>query len=79
MIRFMYIPNMEKFAEALEKCYGNVLLHLSDNTTCDLKSNSAAMQILKMLPPGYTNLCLTFTDSRDSSAFMQYMVTAAHG
>lgn len=79
MIRFKYIPNMKKFAEALENCHGTVLLHFSDNTTCDLKSNPAAMQMLKMMHSGYVNLCLSFSDSRDSSAFLQYMVAAAHG
>lgn len=50
MYRFTYIPTMEKFTEAIEKCHGSVLLHLPDNTTCDLKSDSVATQMLKLLP-----------------------------
>lgn len=79
MIRFMYIPNMKKFTTALEKCHGDVFLHLPDNTTCNLKSNPAAIKVLQMLPSGCANVCLSFADSRDSSAFMQYLVNAAHG
>lgn len=78
MIRFMYVPNMKKFAQALEECHGSVLLHLSDDTTCNLKSNTAAMQMLKIMPSGYTNLCVSFSDSHDSTAFMRYMINAAH-
>lgn len=79
MMKFRYIPNMEKFAEALKSCHGKVLLHLPDNTTCDLKSDSAAFQMLKMLPSGYHDLRLSFSDPRDTSAFMQYMLLSAHG
>lgn len=79
MMRFTYIPNMEKFVEALKKCHGSVLLHLSDDTTYDLKSDSAAFEMLKMLPSGYHDLRLSFSDSRDFSAFMQYMMLSAHG
>lgn len=78
MIQLMYIKNMEKFAEALEKCQGNVLLHLPDNTTCDLKSNPAAAQMLQLLPSGYNDLRLSLSDSRDSSVFMRYMMAAAN-
>lgn len=78
MIRLMYIQNMEKFTEALGKCQGNVLLHLPDNTTCDLKSNPAAAQVLKLLPTGYNDLRLSFSDSHDSSVFMRYMMVAAN-
>lgn len=79
MYRFTYIPNMEKFTEAIEKCHGSVLLHLPDNTTCDLKSDSVATQMLKLLPSGYNNLCLSFSDTHDSSILMRYMMVAACG
>lgn len=78
MIQLLYIQNMENFAEALEKCRGNVLLHLPDNTTCDLKSNPAVAQVLKLLPSGYNDLRLSLSDSHDSSVFMRYMMAAAN-
>lgn len=78
MIRFTYIENMEKFAEAVKKCQGSVLLHLPDNTTCDLKTDPVANQMLKLLPSGYNDLCLSFSNAHDSSTLMKYMMVAAY-
>lgn len=79
MMKFTYIPNMEKFIDTLKKCQGRVLLHLPDNTTCDLKTDSSAFQLLKMLPSGPHDLCLSFSSPRDSSMFIQYMILTACG
>ena len=75
----MSIPNKEKFVKLIEECQGSVLLHLPDCTTLDLKSNSAARQMLKLLPCEGCSLHLSFSDPYDSSAFLSYMIQAAHG
>ncbi|MCI8375431.1 MAG: hypothetical protein HFI29_08355 [Lachnospiraceae bacterium] len=79
MIRFQYIPNKERFMSLIEKSHGSVLLHLPDQSTRDLKCDSTALQMLYLLPPNPMDLCLSFSDCRDSSRFLRYMMEAVHG
>lgn len=79
MLRFMSIPNKEKFLNLIEACQGSVLLHLPDNTTRDLKSDPTAREMLKLLPSNGYDLGLSFSDSCDSSVFLRYMMAASHG
>ena len=47
-IKTMQIPNVEKLIEIIEQSCGNVLLHLPDNTVCDLKNDSVTLQFFKL-------------------------------
>lgn len=78
MLRVTFIPNKERFFELIQSCKGNVLLHLPDNSTRDLKCDPTAYQMLRLLPHGPADLCMSFSDPDDSSAFLQYMMRAAH-
>lgn len=70
------IKNMEKFIQMVENSRGNVFLQLPDETFCDLKQNTAALQMLRMINPGELWLDFFLTDAQDSYNFMAYMVGA---
>ena len=49
MLRIMLISDMEKFLEKVQSCQGDVLLHLPDDTVCNLKEDHTALQMLRMM------------------------------
>ena len=77
MIKIMMISDMDRFLEKVEHCYGDVLLHLPDGTTCSLKNDHTALQILKMLNSTHETLNISLTDVRDYSAIINFMMDAA--
>ena len=77
MIKIMLISNMQKFLEKIQKCHGDVLLHLPDNTVCNLKNDHTALQILTMLHSTNKELDISLTDVRDYGIIMNYMMSAA--
>ena len=77
MLKIMLISNMEKFLEKVKSCHGDVLLHLPDGTTCNLKEDHTALQLLKMVKLSNKSLDLTLTDVRDYPIRVNYMMSAA--
>ena len=77
MLKIMLISDMEKFLNKVNQCEGDVLLHLPDDTTCDLKKDHTAVQMLKMLKLDKGELDLTLTEPRDYAVIMNYMMQAA--
>lgn len=70
------IKNMDQFIQMVENSRGNVFLQLPDETFCDLKQNTAVLQMLRMINPGELWLDFFLTDAQDSYHFMAYMVGA---
>lgn len=77
MIKIMLISNMEKFLEKVQKCYGDVLLHLPDGTVCNLKDDHTALQLLKLVHTSNRELDISLTDVRDYPTIMKFMMDAA--
>ena len=77
MIKIMLISNTETFIEKVQKCYGDVLLHLPDGTTCSLKNDHTALQMLKLLHSTNEALNISLTDERDYGPIINYMMDAA--
>ncbi len=77
MLKIMLISDMEKFLNKVDECQGDVLLHLPDETVCDLKKDHTAIQMLKMLKLENGELDLTLTEPRDYAIIMNYMMQAA--
>ena len=77
MLKVMLIPDVEKFLEKVAGCSGDVLLHLPDGSTCDLKKDHTAMQMLKMLKNSQNELEISLTDARDYPVFLKYLMYAA--
>ena len=77
MIKIMLISNMDKFIEKVESCQGDVMLNLPDGSECNLKTDHAAMQIVKMLHSENEELELRLTDPRDCAAIMNFMMQPA--
>ena len=76
MLKIMLISDMEKFLDKVNECRGDVLLHLPDGSTCDLKNDHTAMQMLKMLKNDQNELDISLTDPRDYPVFLNFMMRA---
>ena len=70
------IKNTDKFIQMVKNSSGSVFLEMPDETLCDLKQNTAALQMLRIINPGELWLDLFLTDAQDSYNFMAYMVGA---
>ena len=77
MLKIMLISDMEKFLEKVNSCHGDVLLHLPDDTVCNLKEDHTALQLLRMMKLNGKGLNLSLTDVRDFPIMMNYMMSAA--
>ena len=71
------IPNTDKFLEKVNSCNGDVILHLPDESTCSLKDNHIATQMLRLMDVNKNGLTLSLTDPADVSIMLNYMVGAA--
>lgn len=77
MIKIMLISNMEKFLEKVQNCYGDVLLHLQDDTVINLKEDHTAIELLKMWHSSNRELDISLTDVRDYATIMNFMMSSA--
>lgn len=80
MFRILLMPNMDKFLKLVERCYGDVILHLPFHTSCSLKTNDVARLLLKTLaherdrlPDG---IGISLSDKRDYPAVVRHMMEA---
>lgn len=79
MFQIMMLPDTDNFLNVVEHSRGQVLLHLPDNTSCDLKRDNTARQLLRVLRPGREGLCISLSDARDVPAFLDYMIGSTRG
>ena len=77
MLKILMIPNTERFLEKVNSCNGDVVLHLPDESTCSLKDNHIATQMLRLMDVNKNGLTLSLTDPADVSIMLNYMVNAA--
>ena len=77
MIKIMLIPDMDKFIEKVENCSGDVMLSLPDGSECNLKTDRAALQVVKMLHSDNEELSLRLTDPADCVSIMNFMMQPA--
>lgn len=76
MLHVMTIPDTERFLRIVEESRGDVVLHLPDHTSCNLKETPVAQQMLRVSNPGRTGLLLSLSDPSDVQAFLEYMLEA---
>lgn len=77
MFKIMMLPDADNFLNVVEHSRGQVLLHLPDNTSCDLKRDNTARQLLRAMRPTEEGLCISLSDARDVPAFLDYMIGSA--
>ena len=73
MFQIMMLPDAEDFLSVVERSRGQVLLHLPDDSRCDLKRDNTARQLLRAMRPREEGLCISLSDARDVPAFLDYM------
>ena len=76
MLTMTLLPDREEFLELVDRSRGGVLLQLPDQTTCDLKHDPAARQMLRLLEPGPEGITLRLTNPEDLPAYLHYMMEA---
>ena len=77
MLKILLIPDTDRFLEKVNSCCGDVILHLPDNSTCSLKNDHIAKQMIKMMDLSKDGLRLSLTDPKDFPIMLNYMVNAA--
>ena len=77
MLKIMMISNMDKFLEKVRACEGEVNLHLPDGSTCDLKNDHTAVQLLTLLHSTNREMDITLTNPNDYMPIMRYMMCEA--
>lgn len=77
MFKIMMLPDAENFLNVVANSRGQVLLHLPDNSRCDLKQDNTARQLLRIMRPSPEGLCVSLSDARDVPAFLDYMIGSA--
>ena len=76
MLQMMMLPDRDRFLEIVDHSRGSVLLRLPDHTDCDLKTDPAARELLRLLGPGEEGVDLRLTDPGDLPAYLHYMMEA---
>ncbi len=77
MARIMMFSNMDRFAEVIGRCRGDVYLNLPDKTRCNLKENREALQLLRLLRPAQDGLDVDLADQADFPLVVRYMMDSA--
>ena len=79
MFQIMMLPDAEDFLSVVERSRGQVLLHLPDDSRCDLKRDHTARQLLRGMRPRKEGLSISLSDARDVPAFLDYMTGCVRG
>ena len=77
MLKIMMISNMDKFLEKVRECEGEVSLHLPDGSTCDLKNDHTAVQLLTLLHSTNHEMDISLSNPSDYMPIMRYMMCEA--
>ena len=77
MLKILLIPNTDRFLEKVNSCSGDVVLHLPGQSTCSLKNDRIAAQMLRMMDVNKNGLTLSLTNPSDYAIMLDYMVNAA--
>ena len=73
MIRIYVVPDMGRFLWTVERCRGEVTLHLRGGVVCNLKRDHGAMELLRVVPSA-GELHVSLSDRADFPVFLQYLM-----
>ena len=76
MLHMMSLPDRERFLNIVQHSRGEVLLRLPDGTDCDLKEDTGACQLLRLMELGAEGLSISLTDPKDLPLYLRYMMEA---
>ena len=74
MAKLMNISNMNRLADIIGRCKGDVFLNLPDATSFNLKQNRDVLQLLRYLQPAQGALELNLSDKTDLPIIIGYMM-----
>ena len=75
MIRIQTVQDMGRFLRTVERCRGEVTLHLRGGVVCNLKRDPVAMELLRAVPSA-GELHVSLSDRDDFPVFLQYLMEA---
>ncbi len=75
-LKFYPNLNIEKFTRLITKSCGNVLLRLSDNSTCDLKTDQERGSLIRKEMEQGRGIEILLTDVDDCARFTKLMIGA---
>ena len=78
MIRIHAVPDMGRFLRTVERCHGEVTLHMRGGVVCHLKGDPVAMELLRTVPSA-GELHVSLSDRSDFPVFLQYLMEAGCG
>lgn len=76
MLKLCIIPNKEKFMRCVYKSEGDVYLHLPNGSKCNLKTDTQAANMFKMMDVSKFGIDLSFSKPTDMPRFLKYMMEA---
>lgn len=74
MARITNIANMDRLANAVGRCKGDVFLRLPDQTSFNLKQNREVLQLLRYMQPTQGAVELDLANKSDLEIIIQYMM-----
>lgn len=77
MIKLLMLHDTDRFLDKVNSCSGDVVLHLPDHSTCSLKNDHVATQMLRMMDVNKNGLTLSLTDPADYPIILNFMISAA--
>lgn len=76
MLNIKTLPDAERFLDIVEHSRGQVMLHLPDNTQCDLKRDNTARSMIQAMSPRRDGLWISLSDEGDVPAFIDFLISA---
>ena len=74
MAKLMNISNMNRLADIIGRCKGDVFLNLPDRTSFNLKQDRDVLQLLRYMQPNQGALELDLSDKNDLPIIIGYMM-----
>lgn len=74
MLKIHKMPDVEKFISLVEGSCGDVMLHTPDGNRFSLKENQTAQRMFRVMRPGRDGISISFSNSEDAPAFLQYLI-----
>ncbi len=74
MLTIYKITDYKQFMNTIQRCSGEVMMHLSHDKKVNLKKDENAMGMIEVMKPRENGILLSVTNKEDVSILVNYMV-----